>query len=1025
MKIIRIIAGIIAFSSLSIAQAPVQVVSPLEGPLRFTHSDVRDSTWEFLQHPGTGAHIVGGGYGAADDTNAWDINKYNPNSSSRDDDALAQVFAAADGDVVEWGGSGTAASCHAVLVAHPNSVNPQWWSGYLHLDTVVAFPGMHVTSQNLIGYLGKTCVNPDPNYHLHFVVYEGKNQVRGLISKTVGITERLCRDGSSEQFTVNGSFPSHPVGTFVQERGNAVVYLIRGPDEHRAAIHRDGIASPDVLRNPYNQTVALAHDQFDFKNVITISHEEMASYFMGGVISVPRSLLSNSHAHPDGTLIKRLMNNEISIVTDNGSRRPFGDAGTFLGLGYLFCNAIEVDDNEYFSYVPGSTVTGSPLDSFNLKVRSSNPDDGLGATVNPFDLIGRFQGTELNFIKNTTVNVAVPSQLGNNIFDHWLLDGVIHFSSFAKSTAVPVSAQAFTNITMDTNHILTAVYSSMPPVISGFSPTSASAGQFITVNGTNLLGVTSVLFNGIPAAIADSTGSTSLTVQVPENAQTGPITVVTVGGTTSSSSALIVNTPSIPFPTPATGGASWVGDRSAILNGIFNANFTSTSPYFEISTTPDFQVTNLYLLDAIGDGADHILSALANGLQPNTTYYFRAGAANARGNVRSVTDMFTTVLSGTPAFSVSTSGFNFQDLTLGQESAPQTINLFNSGTSALFFGGISMPGEFFTTQVPFNQIAPGTSFPLTVIFSPRHPGFQSGQIQLFDNTTASPHVLTVEGNAVGPAVQVSVPELQFEPTVIGTSSKSQQVSVFNTGNVAAQLQPVTSSAGFSLQGICPPTINPNSSCSFNVSFTPARTGLQSGGIEIHSNDPFNNFAVVGLLGNATNYQIRVQSTSSPTIHITAGQTGFFHLELQSISGYASPIQITCTGAPPGQICVASPSQLQPIADGIISFDVMVPTSPHATARTVNRTGKLGQLASVLLGTVVLAILIMGKPKHRIGISVLMVVALLAATISCAGGPTQQNSISANNGTPSGTYALIVTANDGHATRSLNLTLVVE
>jgi len=68
------------------------------------------------------------------------------------------------------------------------------------------------------------------------------------------------------------------------------------------------------------------------------------------------------------------------------------------------------------------------------------------------------------------------------------------------------------------------------PVITGFSPISAEPGEDVTIAGTDLANATSVLFGTENAVIVSNT-ATQITATVPQNANTGKITVVTAGGT--------------------------------------------------------------------------------------------------------------------------------------------------------------------------------------------------------------------------------------------------------------------------------------------------------------------------------------------------------------------------------------------------------------------------------------------------------------------------------------------------------------
>lgn len=68
------------------------------------------------------------------------------------------------------------------------------------------------------------------------------------------------------------------------------------------------------------------------------------------------------------------------------------------------------------------------------------------------------------------------------------------------------------------------------PALSVVSPTSGAPGKQVLLWGTNLLGTTSVNFNGTPATAMSTTSVQSVFVDVPAGATTGPITITTPNG---------------------------------------------------------------------------------------------------------------------------------------------------------------------------------------------------------------------------------------------------------------------------------------------------------------------------------------------------------------------------------------------------------------------------------------------------------------------------------------------------------------
>jgi hypothetical protein len=110
-----------------------------------------------------------------------------------------------------------------------------------------------------------------------------------------------------------------------------------------------------------------------------------------------------------------------------------------------------------------------------LMVASSNPASGVSVTVSPSDNNGAGSGvTQFTRTYNdgTVVTLTAPATAGGNSFQKWQRDGV------------DVSTGQTTNVTMDTNHTMTAVYVLIPPTTRALTVASSNpaSGVSITVS---------------------------------------------------------------------------------------------------------------------------------------------------------------------------------------------------------------------------------------------------------------------------------------------------------------------------------------------------------------------------------------------------------------------------------------------------------------------------------------------------------------------------------------------------------------
>lgn len=114
-----------------------------------------------------------------------------------------------------------------------------------------------------------------------------------------------------------------------------------------------------------------------------------------------------------------------------------------------------------------------------LKVASSNPSSGVSITVSPTDNNNRGNGTtefDRTYNNNTNITLTAPATASTNIFKEWQKNGVFH------------TTNQVTNITMDSDYTMTAVYVPPPDTFSISGNTRDSSGNAISGVDVNLSG---------------------------------------------------------------------------------------------------------------------------------------------------------------------------------------------------------------------------------------------------------------------------------------------------------------------------------------------------------------------------------------------------------------------------------------------------------------------------------------------------------------------------------------------------------
>jgi hypothetical protein len=141
-------------------------------------------------------------------------------------------------------------------------------------------------------------------------------------------------------------------------------------------------------------------------------------------------------------------------------------------------------------------------------------------------------GTETvtcQFFGGETINPSTNVQI--------VLNGLSNPSS-TKAYLLALSSTSDTPV----QHVAYCIAAAGVPCISGINPTAAPVGAGVTITGINLTGATKVQFHGTTAVIGTNT-ATQITTTVPAGATTGPITVLTGGGTATSGTFTVILPP--------------------------------------------------------------------------------------------------------------------------------------------------------------------------------------------------------------------------------------------------------------------------------------------------------------------------------------------------------------------------------------------------------------------------------------------------------------------------------------------------
>ena len=400
-------------------------------------------------------------------------------------------------------------------------------------------------------------------------------------------------------------------------------------------------------------------------------------------------------------------------------------------------------------------------------------------------------------------------------------------------------------------------------------PTSVPAGTNCTIN---------VTFT--PTAAGNRFGSISFT----DSASSSP-QVITVSGTGNSTPQASVSSASLGFASQPIGTTSAVQTVTLTNTGAVPLSVTA------IAATGDFAETN-----TCG-------SVLTSGTSCAISVTFTPTLVGARNGSLTITDnsgsvagtiqtiLLTGIGQAVPVASFSVNTLTFAGQSIGTTSPAQPITLTNTGSAPLIISNMVASGEFAQVNNCPTSIAVGANCTINVTFTPVFSGNRFGSITLTDNAANSPQLisLTGAGNPT-PQATISVASLGFGSQPIGVSSASQLVTLSNFGAAPLSVTGIAASGDFSQASTCGSILNPATSCSISVTFTPTASGTRSGTLTITDNTG-------NVVGSTQTVALSGTGQAVPVVSLSPNTLTFTGQSVQTTSSVQS-VSLTNTGSAP-------------------------------------------------------------------------------------------------------------------------------
>ena len=239
--------------------------------------------------------------------------------------------------------------------------------------------------------------------------------------------------------------------------------------------------------------------------------------------------------------------------------------------------------------------------------------------------------------------------------------GQISGTPSAAGTFGPITIQASNGAGMWNTTPFSITINPAPPTITSFTPTGASAGATITINGTNLTGITAVSFGGVAASSFTPISATQVTAVVAAAGATGNVNVTTPGGTAVLGVFSFFAPPVITSFTPMIAspgsvititGIDFTGATQVQFGGLNATSFTVVSPT-QITAVVPLGAPNMPISVTTPAGTANSAASFML-VASSSQFYYQSGPADNPANWNTLPNG-----GGLTAMSFSTAGHSF------------------------------------------------------------------------------------------------------------------------------------------------------------------------------------------------------------------------------------------------------------------------------------------------------------------------------------------------------------------------------
>jgi hypothetical protein len=333
-----------------------------------------------------------------------------------------------------------------------------------------------------------------------------------------------------------------------------------------------------------------------------------------------------------------------------------------------------------------------------------------------------------------------------------------------------------------------------------------------------------------------------------------------------------------------------------------------------------------------GDNFGHAAAVSADG----ETWAVAAPFATIGSNARQGSAYVFTGIADNPVAAVSPSSLMFGPSEGGQNPGPQTVTLTNAGAGPLIVTGVSVTGQFTSTQncLAASPLGPGSSCSEQVAFAPLSTELTTGTLTFTDNSTGvagSTQTVGLQGYGIKVNTSTAITAVSANPALLGQPVSVSFAVTAQSGAMATPSGIVTVQA--STGETCTASA-PSGSCALTFSTAADRTltASYSGDTTFKpSTSPAGSLTVV-------DFGLSV----SPASQTVQGRKATYIVTVTGVNGFAGTVALSCSGGPTNTTCAMSPQSLTlPSATTTSKAAVTLPAGARGGTYVITFSGSFG------------------------------------------------------------------------------------